>query len=342
MTTPNLRRRRVIRILAAAPGLALISLARAEPARAVAAADSAQHLHVWRGVALGADATIQLHHPDSVAAKSLIRQALAEVRRLERVFSLYDRQSSLSTLNRDGHLDGPPLELVELLGQCERFSRLTGGAFDATVQPLWTLYATHFSKPYADPAGPAPMSVATTLRRIGHADVSVGADRIRFLRAGIAITLNGIAQGYVTDRVVDLLRQRGIDRSLVDMGEIRALGGRPLGGPWDVGLEDPSQRGNVAQHVMLDNQAVATSTGQATPLDAAERFNHIFDPGTGASSWRYRSVSVVADTACTADALSTAFSLMPLEAVAPIVRQLGLQAYFALPDGSRRTVNGAG
>lgn len=342
MNAPNLRRRRVIRILAAAPGLALTPLARAEPTRTIAAADPAQHLHVWRGVALGADATIQLHHLDPAAAKSLIRQALAEVRRLERVFSLYDPNSSLTLLNRDGYLDGPPLELVELLGQCERFSGLTGGTFDATVQPLWTLYAAHFSAPDADPAGPSPKSVAAALQRIGHIHISVDAGRIHFLRRGMAMTLNGIAQGYLTDRVVDLLRQRGIDRTLVDMGEIRAIGSRPLGGPWYVGLEDPLRRGGVAQHIMLDNQAVATSAGQATPLDPAERFNHIFDPRTGTSSWRYRSVSVVADTACTADALSTAFSLMPLEAVVPIVQQLGLQAYFALPDGSRRTVNGAG
>jgi thiamine biosynthesis lipoprotein len=168
--------------------------------------------------------------------------------------------------------------------------------------------------------------------------VLVDAGRIRLLRDGMALTLNGIAQGYITDSVVALLRRRGIDRSLVDMGEIRAIGGRPLGGPWIVGLEDPAVRGRAALEVSLDNRAIATSAGQGTLLDPDARFNHIFDPSTGGSSWRYRSVSVIADTACTADALSTAFSLMPLEAAAPIVRRLGLQAYFALPDGSRRTL----
>lgn len=330
-------RRRFIRILAAAPGMALIPAAWTNGPD-VAAADPAEHLHVWRGAALGADAMIQLHHPDAAAAKRLIERSLVEVARLERVFSLYDDHSSLCVLNRAGRLDGPPLELVELLGQSEQFSRMTGGAFDATVQPLWDLYAAHFTNPNADPAGPPRTAIAATLRRVGHAAVIVEADRIQYARAGMAVTLNGIAQGYITDRVVDLLRADGIDRSLIDMGETRALGGRPLGGPWVVGLEDPTAPGRVAQRITLDNRAVSTSGGYGTLLDPAGRFNHIFDPATGGTSWRYRAVSVVADTATTADALSTGFSLMPIEAIEPIVRRLGLQAYLATPDGRRQTL----
>lgn len=339
MDRRTLGRRRFIRILAAAPGMALIPTAWANGPD-VAATDPDEHLHVWRGAALGADAMIQLHHPDAAAAKRLIELSLAEVARLERVFSLYDEQSSLCVLNRSGSLNDPPLELVELLGQSEQFSRMTAGAFDATVQPLWDLYATHFANPHADPAGPARTAIAATLKRVGHEAVIVDADRIHYTRVGMAMTLNGIAQGYITDRVVDLLRQDGIDRSLVDMGEIRALGGRPLGGPWIVGLEDPAAPGRVAQRIALDNRAVSTSGGYGTLLDPAGRFNHIFDPATGGTSWRYRSVSVVAETAATADALSTAFSLMPIEAATPIVRQLGLQAYFVMPDGRRQALDG--
>jgi thiamine biosynthesis lipoprotein len=86
---------------------------------------------------------------------------------------------------------------------------------------------------------------------------------------------------------------------------------------------------------MLDDRAVATSGGYGTPLDPVGRFNHIFNPATGGTSWRYASVSVVADTATAADALSTAFSLLPIEMVRPIVSQLGLRAYLVMPDGQR-------
>lgn len=338
MIEPDRGRRRFLKIVGAMPGMLLALRAPAGRADAAFAAPG-ENLHVWRGVALGADAMIQLHHPDPAAAKDLIGKSLTEVARLERIFSLYDPNSALRRLNRDGSLDEPPLELVELLGRSADFSEMTGGAFDVTVQPLWDLYAAHFSRPDADPAGPSRQDLALALSRVGYGSVVVAPNRIRFARRGAAVTLNGIAQGYLTDCVVNLLRRAGIGQTLVDMGEIRALDGRPLGGPWVVGLEDPRSPGRVKRRIALDNRAVATSGGYGTPLDPAGRFNHIFDPATGGTSWRYRSVSVVADCATTADALSTGFSLMPVEAIAPLARRLRSSVYLTLPDGGEKTLN---
>ncbi len=327
-------RRRFIRIAAAAAGMTLLPVGAGLRA-AIVEEDAARQLRVWRGVALGADAMLQIHHPDAATANRLIDYCLTEVARLEGIFSLYREDSSLSRLNRDGHIDTPPLELVELLGQSQGFSRLTAGAFDATVQPLWDLYADHFSKPEADPLGPGKAALQVTLERVGYGAIELDTRRIAFAKPGMAVTLNGIAQGYITDRIVDLLRAAGLAHALVDMGEIRAIGGRPSGGPWTVGLEDPIITKQIAERIAIENQAVATSGGYGTPLDPAGRFNHIFDPGSGETSWRYLSVSVIATTATTADALSTAFSLMPLEETRRVVDQLGIAAHFALPDGSR-------
>ena len=323
----RVRRRRFITITAAALGMPLLPVARGN-------AGATSQLRVWRGAALGADAVLQIHHPDPAAADQLILRSLAEVARLERVFSLYREDSALVRLNREGRLDDPPLDLVRLLGEAERFSALTGGAFDITVQPLWDVYASHFARPDADPSGPPHDVIADALSRTGHAGVSFD-ERQAQLRPGMEVTLNGIAQGYVTDRVVDLLRASGIGHALVDMGETRAIGGHPLGGPWSAGLEDPAHPGQVAERIALLDRAVATSGGYGTQFDEAGRFNHIFDPGDGSTSWRYLSVSVVAATATMADALSTAFTLMPLERTAPVVRALGLSAHFAMRDGSR-------
>ena len=103
---------------------------------------------------MGAVATLQVHHHDRAAAERLIERSLAEVRRLEAVFSLYRDDSALVALNRQGILVAPPADLVALLAECRRYWELTGGAFDPTVQALWTLYRDHFSKPDADPQGP--------------------------------------------------------------------------------------------------------------------------------------------------------------------------------------------
>jgi thiamine biosynthesis lipoprotein len=322
----SMKRRRFIVITAAVGGLPLLP---------VGTRAASPMLRVWRGAALGADAVLQIHHPDPGAADRLIACSLEEVRRLERILSLYDPDSALVRLNRDGGLGEPPLDLVRVLAESAHFHRLTGGAFDVTVQPLWELYAGHFGRTDADPAGPPRGAVEAALARVGQDGIELSPERIRFARPGMGVTLNGIGQGYVTDRVVERLREGGVEHALVDMGETRAIGDHPAGGAWSIGLEDPASSGQVLDRIELTDRAVATSGGYGTQFDPAGRFNHIFDPADGSTSWRYLSVSVVATTATEADALSTAFCLMPLERTAPILRQLGLQAYFLYRDRRR-------
>ncbi len=310
----KLTRRRFIGITAAAAGLELL------PLRAVRSAPS--QLVTWRGVALGAVATLQIHHPDRAAAERLVARSVDEIRRLERVFSLYRDDSILVALNRAGFLAAPPPEMVALLEETRRFARLTGGAFDATVQPLWTLYADHFSRPDADPAGPAAGALAAVLDKVGIARVSFDRDRIAFAHRGMALTFNGIAQGYLTDRVVALLRAEGIDHSLVDLGESRALGAKPDGRPWQIGIADPDVPGRTGERLPIVDRAVATSGGYGFRFDEAGRFTHLFDPRTGRSPARYRSVTVVSRTATAADALSTAFACMPIDEINRVLREL--------------------
>lgn len=272
-------------------------------------------LRRWRGTALGAAAEILLYHPDQAEADRLIRLSLAEVARLEQVFSLYRADSELSRLNREGNLIGPSFDLVRVLAESQRFGAATGGAFDVTVQPLWILYAEHFRRPNADPSGPSTAAIASARALVGYRDIVVEPERIAFKRRGMAVTLNGIAQGYITDRVSELLQANGLKHVLVDLDEIRALGARANGTPWPVGIEDPRQLGRAIKTVELSDRAMATSGGYGTQFDVAGNFNHIFDPATGRCAVRYLSVSVIAPLATTADALSTAFSTMPLERI---------------------------
>jgi thiamine biosynthesis lipoprotein len=323
----RVHRRRFIAISAAIAGLPLLPIA----ARAAAP----PLLRVWTGAALGADATLQIHHPDPLAADRLIARALAEVQRLERVLSLYEKDSALCRFNRAGALDDPPLDLVRVLAEAHHYHALTCGAFDVTVQPLWDLYAAHFMRPCPDPTGPPAVAVTAALSRVGQGALEVAPSRVFFNRPDMAATLNGIGQGYITDRVVELLRAEGVESALVDMGETRAVGTHPASGPWRVGIEDPAVPGHVAERVPLTNRAIATSGGYGTQFDPAGRFNHIFDPTNGHTSWRYRAISVVAPTATEADALSTAFCLMPMEQIRSIVQARKLVAYVATTDGQR-------
>ena len=82
------------------------------------------------------------------------------------------------------------------------------------------------------------------------------------------IALNGIAQGYITDRVADLLRKEGLDDVLVDLGEIRGLGRHADGRPWTVGLKDPLEPARIVDTLTLENRALASSAGSPTRFHA--------------------------------------------------------------------------
>ena len=300
--SPTPTRRCFIAIAAAAAGLPLL----ATGARAEAA-----HLHRWSGIALGAAAEIVLHDPDPPRARWLIARCVAEIDRLEDVFSLYRPESAISRLNRDGRLAAPPLELVALLAEARFFSEQTEGVFDATVQPLWRLYAVHFARPGADPQGPAAADLARERALVDYRAVQIEPAEVRFARPGMAITLNGIAQGYITDRVAALLQDSGMGNVLLDIGEVRALGRHPDGRPWRVGLRRAAEPETIARTLALADRAVATSAGIASPLDANGRHHHLFDPATGRPAPGAGQVSVIAPSATMADALSTALAVAP-------------------------------
>jgi thiamine biosynthesis lipoprotein len=310
MRNSNVTRRRMIAIAATALGSAFVSGTRFAPA------DEAVR---WHGSALGAQVSMEIHHPDRAEAERLVNSCLLEVRRLEQQFSLYRTDSAICALNRTGILVSPDPAMVALLQAALFFADLTDGAFDPTVQPLWRLHADHFSSAHPDPDGPPREMLAEALSRVGRSGLRVGTDRIALAHRGSAITLNGIAQGFATDRVVEKLRTAGLSTTLVDMGEIRAIGPRPEGRPWRVGLADPDRPGGTTETIDLVDRAVATTAGAGFRFDSAGRFTHLFDPKTGLSPTRYRTVTVIAPTATEADALSTAFSLMAVPEIADIV-----------------------
>lgn len=309
MTHPS--RRRLLTVMGAAAGFTLL------PGAGSTGTTTAPRW-TWRGTALGARAEMTLVHPDEAAAKKLIRLAVDEIERLENVFSLYRSNSELARLNRNGSLDAPSPDLVALLSTARHVSGLTDGAFDVTVQPLWRLYADHFSQAGADPNGPSAAAIETAKSLVDYRAIELAPAEIRLARPGVAITLNGIAQGYITDRVADLLRAHGIEQTLIDLGEIRALGHHPNGRPWRVAIDGREQD----RPIELVDRAVATSSPMGTVFGQAGHHHHLFDPTTGRSSTAARPTSVIADSATVADALSTALAIMPEKNLASLERRL--------------------
>lgn len=295
-------RRRAICIVAAAAGLPLI--------RSVGLAKQGMEPIVWKGQALGASATLILNHDNPVVARQLVDSVVAEASQLESIFSLYRSDSVLSELNRAGAIAAPPPDMIALLEKSRASWEASSGAFDPTIQPLWALYARHFSKDGADPAGPPRHELEAALSCVGFDAVRFNRDRVAFARPHMALSFNGIAQGYITDRVVHRLRDAGITSSLVSMGEIRAIGAASDGQSWRVGLAETEAGADPDTVLDIVDKAVSTSSASGFHFDPSGRFGHILDPARGSMPSRYRRTTVIAPDATTADALSTAFNLM--------------------------------
>ena len=327
-------RRRTLKIIAAAGG----TLASVRTALAVG---TDPEVFQWRGSALGARASLTLYHVGDVEGRRLANRMTEEVQRLEQQFSLYRNDSAISQLNATGVLDHPPIDLVRLLSQAHAISEATDGSFDVTVQPLWKLYSDYFNAAGAEVSGPGPDAISAALKLVGYQGIEISSSKIRLRRPGMSLTLNGIAQGYITDRIADLLYADGLRSVLIDLGEIRALNSHPSGRPWKVGLRDPLHTDGVTETIEVRDQAVATSAGTGTLFNTRGRYHHIFNPNSGRSAATYQSVSVAGKSATVADALSTGlYNLAPDRAREVISSFTGYSAYVVHSDGRKQTWTG--
>jgi len=322
MIETPITRRRALSILAAGSAIAL-GRSRRTPGDRVE----------WRGTALGADARIVMLDAHRPSAQETIGDCLAEIERLERSFSLYRSDTELTLLNRAGFLRHPSLDLRRLLQICKTVNLQSNGLFDPTVQPVWRFYAQWYAG-RSEREPPPDRALAPLLSRIGIEHVDASADAI-VLSGSAQITLNGIAQGYITDRVAELLRARGWCNVLIDLGEVRALDGRPDGSPFTVLVRD------TGQILPLANTAVATSSAATLVFSTARGLAHILHPRSGVTPAHWSSVTVQHPSATIADALSTALFLADEDELAQIVRRFpGTAVWATRKDGFSRRFGG--
>jgi len=304
-----MQRRRFIKIMATS--VAGVSLGHSISAR------SLQPVR-WQGYALGAEGQFTLYTETPAKAKRVLHHCFAEIRRLESLFSLYDNASELCQLNRAGFLPKPSPEWQPLLAAIDQAHTLTGGLFDPTVQPLWKAYDAHFQ---TSKSTPKSSFIQDALALTGWRKVEHHHSEIRFAQHGMSLTLNGIAQGYITDHIAAVLKNAGYSQVLIELGETRALGQHPEGRRWQIGIKDADQPDQIKNIAELANQALATSGSYGSLFSSDGKYHHLIHPKTGIPTTQWKSLSVIAPTATQADALSTGLSFANSETIAKVLSQ---------------------
>ena len=274
-------------------------------ALAVTACGPKRFLSEWRGVLFGSEVGITVaglsgrEDPDWSGYEK-------EMRRLEGILSLHDPASELAQLNRDGTLESPSRELVDLARRALILANWSRGAFDPTIQPYWTWLQGRLQ------AGqePAEAECREQLARVDFRKLRVEDDGIWFEAPGMGLTLNAMAQGYVTDRVTELLVADGVTDFLVNLGEFAARGRDGKGEPWRIPVRAGGADGKVIAEVVLEDEALAVSSGAGHRMSATGKWTHLLSPENGTSPEAARTVAVTAPEAVIADGLATACGLM--------------------------------
>jgi thiamine biosynthesis lipoprotein len=259
--------------------------------------------------------------------------------KLEQQMSVYIQDSELSRLNR--RAQEVPVQVEErlfgLLCQALTISESTGQAFDPTSGPLVALWRNCRQQDRI----PTQDELDACLRHVGmtHVGLDKNAFTVQLDQQGVELNLGGIGKGYALDRSSEELARRGLDSWLLHGGQSSLLGrGRHHGqAGWPVGIGNPLFTGKRLGTILLVDQAMATSGSNIQYFrHQGQKYGHILDPRTGWPVDSMLSVTVLADTAAEADALSTAFYVMGVEKAKAYCDNRGIGAVLIpYPDSPR-------
>jgi thiamine biosynthesis lipoprotein len=266
----------------------------------------------FRAFTMGTWGSVTIVTADSASVADAAFAALHAFHRVDSLMSNWTETSEVSRINREaagGRAIAANPEVVRVVDFAERVARESGGAFDATVEPLVRAWGFLGGTPRV----PSQEEIDDALARVGHQKVHVDttAGTVR-LDDGVRVDLGGVAKGYGVDEAAEELRRAGVADALVDLsGNMAAIGNAPGHEGWTVGIRDPAGAVPYLARLRLRGECVATSGDYEQFVDKdGKRYGHILDPRTGYSARGLSSVTVVARDAMACDAWATALFVL--------------------------------
>jgi len=261
---------------------------------------------------------------DTIQANILIDEGIAEVKRIENLISDWIPTTLISEINRNAGIRPVKVtpELYDLVERAIKISEITSGAFDisyASMDRIWKFDGSMKVMPTDE-------AIKKSVAKIGYKKIILNAqERTIFLNeTGMKLGLGGIGQGYIADKVYELLFSKGCQSGLINVsGDIKAWGKQPNGELWTVGIINPVNKNKVFATFPLENSAVETSGNYEKYVTFnGKRYSHIIDPRTGYPASGVVSVSVFAKQTEVADALATGVFVLGVDVGLNMVNQL--------------------
>jgi thiamine biosynthesis lipoprotein len=261
----------------------------------------------------------------------ILDKAVGRIQEIENRMSVTIQDSEVSLINSNAGKQPMRVhdDTFEVIEKALEYSSLSNGVFDITIYPivkLWGITSEH-------PKVPTDAEIQEKLRFVGYGNVILNKENktVYLQKEGMGIDLGAIAKGYAADEVARVLKEEGVAHALINMGgNVVAIGGKPNGQPWRIGIQDPRSDG-VQRHIavveVMDGSVVSSGDYERYNVEVyrktGKRYHHIFDPSTGyPASSGLMATTVVAPYSIDADALSTIIFVMGPEKGLELVNQM--------------------
>jgi thiamine biosynthesis lipoprotein len=283
-----------------------------------------QVIHKKSYSVLGSPFEITVISKDTIEGNFFCKEAFNEVKRIENLISDWIPTTQVSKINQNAGIKPVKvdLEVFDLLDRAVKISKLTNGAFDisyASMDKIWKFDGSMKRMPTAE-------EIKNSVAKVGYQNIIFSSkDTTVFLKnKGMKLGLGGIGQGYIADKIKELLQNKGCSAGLVNVsGDINTWGTQLDGSPWAVGIINPMNKNKVFATFPLVDSAVETSGSYEKYVTFnGIRYSHIIDPRTGYPSNGIVSVSVFAKKTELADALATSIFVTGVEVGLDLVNQL--------------------
>ncbi|MBF0477880.1 MAG: FAD:protein FMN transferase [Candidatus Omnitrophica bacterium] len=272
----------------------------------------------------GTAVSIHAYYDPKIDIASAVRECWQKADQIQYNMNIYDEknQGDLNRLNKSG-LNGVQVsdDVFTIFKHSLEFSRLTGGAFDVTVLPLIKLWKKCAKEGHL----PDRKILEQAKAKVGWQNIRLKEPNMVFLmKQGMMVDFGSPSSGYFCDALAKILEQHNIHDFLVDGGGELYYKGKEKGIiPWRVGIEDPFQKDKILAVIELRDRGVSTSGNYEKFVTIeGQKYSHIIDPVSGYPQKDTVSVTVIADTAETANELSTGLCVMGGQKGIALIRSL--------------------
>jgi FAD:protein FMN transferase len=282
---------------------------------------------------------ITVVHQNDSFANECIDAAVAEIQRIEKLFTTFSDDSQTNLINRNAGIQPVKVdkEVYDLIQRSIKISQLTQGAFDITYgsmdKSLWNFDKNLTSLPDATTAKKLVHLINYDNIILNETDGSV------FLKQqGMRIGFGGIGKGYAAEKAKQVLLAKGITSGIVNAaGDLTAFGHQPSGQPWTIGIAAPDNPNHHPFSTLnITDTSVATSGNyEKFAVINGKRYSHTIDPKTGFPVSGIKSVTIICPNAEIADAMATPVMVMGIKAGLDLINQIKNIACIIIDDSDR-------